>query len=138
MKRFWRLLLRVVFWSYKRGSLPYDLMVIAILAFVLLAPRGWFHDQPKIGEKVGAGQIQLIDMDPATNTELFRVDASLLRLPQPPAPELEKEAHRLLGRSVTSLQGETFQIVQIQPLRADGGRVTAYEVRIKPAHPAHQ
>jgi hypothetical protein len=137
MKKFWRLVMRVIFWSYRRGSLPYDVMVIAILAFVLLTPRSWYHDQPKVGMRGAAGQIQLVDMDPATNTELFRVDASLLKLPSP-TRELEKETHELLGRRVTSLQGKMFQIVQIQPVRAEDGTVTGYDVRIKHTHPPSQ
>ena len=137
MKKFWQLVMRVIFWSYQRGSLPYDVMVIAILAFVLLTPRSWYHDQPKVGVRAEAGQIQLVDMDPSTNTELFRVDASLLKLPSR-TRELGKETHGLLSRRVTGLQGKMFQIVQIQPVRAEDGTVTGYDVRIKPTHPSKQ
>jgi len=37
---FWR----AVFWRDERGTLPYDLWVIAILAFVWLTPPDWLHD----------------------------------------------------------------------------------------------
>jgi hypothetical protein len=132
MRKLWRLVVRVVFWSYERGSLPYDLMVIAILIFVLLTPRGWFHDQPGFHSRAMAGQIQLLNVDPASNSELFRVDASLLPA-SGPARELEKETHELLSRSVSSLSGETFEVLQIEPVRAGDGTVTGYDVRIKPA-----
>lgn len=134
MRKIWHLITGVVFWSYKRGSLPYDVMVIVILAFVLLTPRSWFHDRPKIGTEGPAGQIRLMDTDPSTNTELFRVDANLLELP-PQTGELEKETHKVLSRGVTSLHGKIFRIVRIQAVRAADGHVVGYDVRIKPAHP---
>jgi len=37
-------LLRFVLWDYERGSLAYDLMWLAILAFVLLVPGHWLAD----------------------------------------------------------------------------------------------
>lgn len=39
---------RSLFWSYERGTLPYDLMVLAILAFIFLTPRSWFRDRPTL------------------------------------------------------------------------------------------
>jgi hypothetical protein len=38
---------RFVLWDYPRGSLPYDIMVVLILAFIFLTPREFFRDQPK-------------------------------------------------------------------------------------------
>lgn len=35
---------RSFLWTYERASWQYDLMVIAILAFVWLTPPGWLHD----------------------------------------------------------------------------------------------
>jgi hypothetical protein len=133
MRKLWRLVVDVVFWSYERGSLPYDLMVIAILVFVLLTPRHWFNDQPRLHTPTAAGQIQLIEVDTTTSVEVFRIDASLLGTPRRTL-ELEKETHELLSRSVSSLHGQMFQIVQIQPVRAADGTVTGYDVRIKPTH----
>jgi hypothetical protein len=39
---------RAVFWSYERGSWQYDIICGAILAFVVLTPRSWFHDRPTL------------------------------------------------------------------------------------------
>jgi hypothetical protein len=41
------LLWRSVFWSFKRGSWQYDLIVIAILAFIFLTPQEFFGDEPR-------------------------------------------------------------------------------------------
>jgi hypothetical protein len=40
---------RSFLWLYERGSWQYDLMVIAILAFVWLTPPGWLHDPTASG-----------------------------------------------------------------------------------------
>lgn len=37
---------RSVFWTYKRGSWQYDLIVLAILGFIFLTPRAWYTPQP--------------------------------------------------------------------------------------------
>ncbi|HWP99092.1 MAG TPA: hypothetical protein VNK92_01355 [Vicinamibacterales bacterium] len=48
MKRLLRVpaavLWNALFWTYERGTWQYDLMVIAILAFVWLTPPGWLRD----------------------------------------------------------------------------------------------
>jgi hypothetical protein len=132
MRKFWRLIVRVVFWSYERGSLPYDLMVIAILIFVLLTPRKWYHDQPNQKVRPVSGQIRLLNVDPASQTEVFRIDASLL-VPPGPALDLQSKTHALLGQNVSSLRNETFQVVQIDPVRAADGSLTGYDVKVKPS-----
>ena len=39
---------RSVFWSYERATWQYDLMVLAILAFIFLTPPSWFRDRPTL------------------------------------------------------------------------------------------
>jgi hypothetical protein len=39
-----RVFWRAFFWTDERTTLPYDLWVIAILAFVWLTPPDWIHD----------------------------------------------------------------------------------------------
>jgi len=34
---------KIIFWSYERGSWQYDIMVVAILAFIFFAPNDKFH-----------------------------------------------------------------------------------------------
>lgn len=38
--------LRSVFWTYRRGSWQYDIIVLVILAFIFLTPASWFTPQP--------------------------------------------------------------------------------------------
>jgi len=40
---------RALFWRDERGTLPYDIWVVAILAFVWLTPPGWLNDPTATG-----------------------------------------------------------------------------------------
>jgi hypothetical protein len=123
-----------IFWSYERGSWPYDLMVIAILAFVLLTPRGWFHDEPQSSASENPG-VQLLTQDADGKTRTYRLDATLLPPQKRTArstPELERETHDILGRNVSDLKGRTFQVVRINPLRGGDGTVQSYDVTVHP------
>ena len=42
-----------LFWTFERATWQYDLMVLAILAFVWLTPPGWLGDP--MGGRAGAG-----------------------------------------------------------------------------------
>jgi hypothetical protein len=37
----------LIFWNFRRGSRPYDLIVALILAFIFITPRDWFGDTPQ-------------------------------------------------------------------------------------------
>lgn len=39
---------RFILWDFPRASWQYDVMVGIIVAFIFLAPRAWFNDQPRI------------------------------------------------------------------------------------------
>ncbi len=36
---------KILFWSYERGSLPYDVMCVLILAFIFLSPNRFFQSR---------------------------------------------------------------------------------------------
>lgn len=134
MRTLWRGFVRTIFWSYDRGSWPYDLMVIAIVLFVLLTPRSWFQDQPRLNT-VESSAIHLLAQDAASGTSVYRIDATVLRADKRTArstPELERETHDVLGRNVDSLKGQTFHVLRIDPVIAADGSVTNYDVTIHP------
>lgn len=133
MRTLWRGLSSVVFWSYERGSWPYDVMVLAIVAFVLLTPRGLFHDQPQNGALPGA-DVQLLSEDDTAHWRTYRIDANLLapeKRKSQPSPELERETHDILGKTVEDLKGHTFQIKHIDPVHSDDGVVIYYDVSVQ-------
>jgi hypothetical protein len=134
MRRLWQAMLRTFFWSYERGSWPYDLMVIAVAAFVLLTPRHWFYDQPQ-STGLASSDVQLISEDSSHRTSTYRLDAKILpaaKRTAKPTPELERETHEILGRAVGELKGQTFQVSRIDPVRAEDGSVTYYDVTVHP------
>ncbi len=134
MRALWRGVAGTIFWSYERGSWPYDLVVILIVLFVLATPRHWFHDQPQSNAHASTS-VQIIFEDSAAQTQTYRLDAKLL----PPekrtvksTPELERETHDILGRTVEELKGHTFQVVRIEPIQASDSSVQYYDVMIHP------
>jgi hypothetical protein len=134
MRRLWQGLVRTLFWSYDRGSWPYDLMVIAIVAFVLLTPRHWFHDHPQ-STALMSSDVQLLSEDSSSQTSTYRLDAKVLpaaKRTAKPTPELERETHDILGRAVEELKGQTFQVSRIDPVRAEDGSVVYYDVTVHP------
>ena len=122
-----RFLGRIFFWNFERGTLPYDLIVLGIVAFVFLSPRQWFHDHAE-SSPAAAGAAVPCQADPA-NPRLFhcRVNAALLAPPQA-SPQLQSKAHTLLQRSAAPLKDHPFQIVRMEPVLAGDGGVLYYEV----------
>ena len=133
MRAIWRAISRTIFWSYERGSWPYDLLVAVILVFVLLTPRSWFHDRPQEAAALST-TVQLIAEDTDARTRTFRVDASVLsrdKRTAKPTPELERETHSILSRTVDDLRDSTFQVVRIDSVLAGDGSVSYYDVTVK-------
>ncbi len=40
---------KTFFWTYERATWQYDLLVLAILAFIWLTPPGWLNDPTAAG-----------------------------------------------------------------------------------------
>lgn len=125
-----QILARTFFWSYERGTWQYDLAVIAILIFVLLSPRSWFHDQPQVGLLDGSEQVKLLLVSDQGHRQTYRVDARILAPPQQ-TPALQNDLHHALQRSLQDLRNGRFSITKIQPVRDEQGTVIAYEVEIR-------
>ena len=132
MGKLWQGVVRTVFWSYERGSWPYDAMVVAIVAFVLLTPRGWFHDQPQSVD-LGSSGVQMVSEDVEGHTRVYRLDAKVLapeKRGTKSSPELERETHDILGRKIPVLQDTTFQVVRIAPVNDATGAVLYYDITV--------
>jgi hypothetical protein len=133
MRAVWQAIGRTVFWAYERGSWPYDLMVAAILLFVLATPRYWFHDRPLV-----AGPSPVVDhhipRDADSAVYTYRINAALL-IPSERAssfsPRLEEQIHDSLSRSVPELQDRTFTVDVIRPVADSSGALQSYDVTIR-------
>ena len=133
MRTIWRILVRTVFWSFERGTWPYDIAVVVIVIFVLLSPRSWFHDQPPLGPGPDPAMVQLRDTNLSGGTRTYRVSAKLLlSSTKIPESELEHELHEAVRQNVEVLQKSRFEIVRIEPIRGDDGSIAYYDVSIKP------
>jgi len=133
MRTIWRILVRTIFWSFERGTWPYDVAVAVIVIFVLLSPRSWFHDQPPLGPPTDAAMVELRDADLSGGTRTYRISAKLLLSPaKVPESELEHKLHEAVRQNVETLQKSRFEIVRIEPIRGDDGSIAYYDVSIKP------
>lgn len=134
MRTLWRAVVRTVFWSYERGTWPYDVAVAVIVVFVLLSPRSWFHDRPPLGPPFSPAMVQFRGIDSAGEIETYRVDARLLASQiHTPESQLEHDLHDAMRKSVQNLHDtNSFEIVRIEPVRGVDGTVAYYDVSIKP------
>jgi hypothetical protein len=134
MRTIWRIFVRTVFWSFERGTWPYDVAVAVIVIFVLLSPRSWFHDEPPLGPPTAAALVELRDANVSGGTRTYRVSAKLMPSPRKKVPEseLEHELHEAVRQNVETLQKSRFEIVRIEPIRGDDGAIAYYDVSIKP------
>jgi hypothetical protein len=132
MRRIWRVFVRTIFWSFERGTWPYDVAVALIVVFVLLSPRSWFHDRPPVGPPPNPAMVELRGSDPAVGATTYRVDARLLASSLgTPESELEHELHDAVSKNVQDLRTKSFQIRRIEPIRGDDGSVVSYDVSVK-------
>ena len=70
---------RSIFWAYERGSWQYDVIVIAILAFIFLSPRSWFNDRPTLQLTDLRNQQGIVEMGRVNNKEVrYLLDARLV------------------------------------------------------------
>lgn len=115
MSPVFRVLKRIVLWSYARSTWQYDVLCVLILAFVFLTPKGWFDDgKPPafLGHQNltnGAGKLLLSPENLGEN---------------PDAQEIERGARVATGRSGARVKAW-------RELRDAEGRVRAYEVDIE-------
>lgn len=132
MRKLLRGITGTIFWSYDRGSWPYDVMVVIIVIFVLISPRSWFRDQPQNNFTNSAG-IALLTRDPITHIETYRLDRGLFgkTVINKSNAALEEKTHQILAESVEDLKGQRFQVRSIEPVRGANGSVLYYEVEVK-------
>lgn len=123
-----QILSRIFFWSYERGSWQYDLAVLAIVAFVLLTPGRWFHDQPTRDVPPPSAQVELLEEHGSVQT--YKVDTRILTPPEQ-MPQLQNELHRALQKTESSLRNGRFEITNVEAVRDAQGAVIAYQVTLR-------
>jgi hypothetical protein len=131
MRTIWRTIVRVLFWSYERGTWQYDLAVAGIVLFVLFSPF-YIHysDQPSVGPLPASALVELRAVA-VGQISTYRVDARLLASPVR-TPELEHDLHETVQKNVPDLNHGHFEILRIEPIHGDGGTIAYYDVSVKP------
>ena len=118
---FWRALRSGVFWSFPRGSWQYDLIVVAILAFIFLTPREFFGDQPR------PPLVQQVEeLSDGLGTVVFWVAPSMLD----GTAESDRDAR--LRELLKQRSGKNYRIVSVAPAEQPEGEVHALIVYARP------
>ena len=122
--------MRVLFWSYERGTWQYDLAVVGIVLFVLFSPLViHYTDQPSVGPPPASALVQLRTMEPG-QIATYRVDARLLATPVR-TPELEHDLHETVQKNVPDLNHGRFEILRIYPISVEVDNIAYYDVSVK-------
>lgn len=100
----WNVVKRTLLWNYPRASWQYDIMVAVIVLFVLLTPRAWFHDQPRIPQSH-----EVVLLPSPKGTSVFWLDPELLSSLPADAPDSvlrARAAEVLKNKTITSVERE--------------------------------
>jgi len=116
--------LRCVFWAYQRGTWQYDLMVLAILAFIFLSPRSWFNDRPTLELTELRHQQGFVEMGHGKEGWRYLVDARLVESLATTKPE--DAIQIILSRQLH----QPFTVVSIVPITDKNKVVLGYTVLV--------
>ena len=114
MKRVFRTLKAIFFWSYGRSTWQWDVLCVVILAFIFLTPKSWFQASelsPFQTHQNGFASVRVL------------VDAKSLPA-QPDGGEIQQRVRALTGRA-------DAEVVAWRPAQVVQGNVVAYEVDIR-------
>ena len=100
---------RILFWSYPRTSLQWDMLCVLILVFIFLTPKSWFENTQFHRSHMGQTTIVL-----AADTVGVQADRA----------QIEQQARSVAGRA-------DAQVTAVRERRDDSGRLIAYEVDIR-------
>ncbi len=115
---------RTVFWAYERGTWQYDLLCLAILAFIFLSPRTWFNDRPTLGLTDLRHQPGFVEMGHGKQGWRYQVDARLVESFSGTTPE---DAIPII---LTRQLHEPFTVLSIVPITDKNNVVLGYTVLI--------
>jgi hypothetical protein len=105
-------------WTYPRGSVPYDVMVTLILAFIFLTPI-WINFRDKPVER-SPHQTEVVVQQEGDGF-LYKVDASAVK------PGTDSEIRESLLRIVEPIAGYVT-IDRYEPVRDGSHNLVAYKV----------
>ena len=107
-----------IWWMYPRGSVPYDIMVTLILAFIFLAPL-WINFRDKPTPKP-LRQTE-VAVRPEGNGFVYTVDASAI------LPGTDVEVREQLQRAIEIVAGD-IRMEHYEAVRDSKNQLVAYKV----------
>ena len=111
---------KFILWDYQRGVWQYDVICAVITAFIFLAPRQWFRDQPRIPQ---ASQVTSL---PSQGESVFWIDSELV--------SSFPENRRLdqLGKVLTARTGRKQILTRIEPVLDSEKELKGYMAFARP------
>ena len=104
---------KYLLWSFERGSRPYDVICVIILAFIFLTPPTVFNDRPEFMRVPGDSIRQTSDDDGRT---VFTVKV-----------RTEADAVHMLKAAL----GEAITISRAEPVYDTAGALVAYSIWVE-------
>jgi len=105
---------KYLLWSFERGSRPYDVIVVVILAFILLTPSSAFNDRPDFMRVPSDEAIRQARDDDGQPVWIVKVNT-------------EQGAVDRLKASL----GETVTVAHAEPVYDAAGTLVAYSIWIQ-------
>jgi hypothetical protein len=121
----WNAVKRVIFWDYPRASWQYDIIVAAIVAFVFLTPREWFHDQPRVPQAH-----EVTPLPSVHGSSVFWVDPDLLSTIPADTPQQARLTR--LSAILKKKTGHTQVVTRLDPIYDSEHELTGYMAVAKP------
>jgi hypothetical protein len=111
---------RLILWDYQRGVWQYDVICGIVFFFIVLSPRQWFRDQPRIPH---ASQITSL---PSHGESVFWIETELV------ASFPENQRLDQLGKVLTIRTGKTQRLTRIEPILDSEQEIKGYMAFAQP------
>jgi hypothetical protein len=111
---------RHLLWPFERGSFQWDMMCLAILAFLFLIPRDSFQDVPEFMKVPAAGDLRATPDRSGITIYTVRIDTKRFL----DSEDARKVATGMLERSL----GISVRPTRYQPIRDWSGRLIGYAI----------
>jgi hypothetical protein len=111
---------RLLIWEYERATIPYDIICLAIMAFIVFAPRQWFRDQPRIPS---ASQVTSL---PSHGESVFWIESELV------SSFPENQRLEGLSKVLTQRTGKAQHLTRIEPILDSEQEIKGYMAFARP------
>jgi hypothetical protein len=118
-------LTRTLLWTYERGSWQYDLIVLAILAFIFITPRTWFNDRPTLQLTDLRHSQGFVEMGRTKEGWHYLVDARLVESITPDKPQ------DAILQILRSRLNKPFRVKSVEVVRDQNNVVLGYTVVVE-------